>query len=347
VLSLIHNEKDSIMHRKNFVLGLCSAVVLSAVVGARPALSQTANAAAAQSYPNKPVRFIVPFSPGGLSDTVARVLGQQLNTAWGQQVVVDNRPGASGIIASELVAKSAPDGYTLLLADPQHLAINPALHAKLPYDPIKSFAPVTLAAYGPLFLAVHSGVPVNSYTELAALAKAKPGTLNYGSAGSGSIHHLSMESLKAMAGLDIVHVPYKGAAQAVPALVGEQVTVVFAALPSLAPHVKSGKAKILAVSNGKRTRLAPDVPSLNELGVRGYDFAGQIGFVAPAGTPREVIAKINADMVKILKQPAIVERMAALGIDPVGNTPEEYAQLIRTDLEKFAKAVKISGATAE
>lgn len=303
--------------------------------------------AAAQGFPSRPIRFVVPFSPGGLSDTVARLIGQQLSSTWSQQVVVDNRPGASGIIGSELVAKSPADGYTLLFADPQHLAINPAMHAKLPYDPIRDFAPVTLAAYGPLFLVAHPSVAADSLPELIRLAKAKPGQLSYGSAGSGSIHHLTMESLKAALGLDIIHVPYKGAAQAVPALVSGQVALTFSALPSLAPQVKAGKAKILAVSTGVRSPLAPEVSSIAELAVPGFDFAGQIGIVAPAATPREVIARLNTDIAAVLKQPAFVTRLAGLGIDPVGNSPEEFAAIIRADMEKYARAVKLSGAHAE
>lgn len=323
---------------------LCRLALLTALCCSVAVQAQSASTG---TYPQRPVKLIVPFSPGGLSDTLARLLAQPLSVALGQQVLVENRPGAGGIVATELVAKSPADGYTLLLADPQHLAINPALHSKLPYDAIRDFEPITLAAYGPLFLAVHSAVAANNFAEFTALAKARPGKLSYGSAGSGSIHHLSMESLKAAAGLDIVHVPFKGAAQAMPALVGAQVDVVFAAYPSLAPQVKAGKVRILAVSTGKRTRLAPEVPTLAELGVRGYDFAGQIGLVAPAGTPREVIARLHGEIVKALRQPELIERMTALGIDPVGNTPEDYARLIRTDLEKFARAVKISGAVAE
>lgn len=306
-----------------------------------------AQSAAAQGFPSKPVKFVVPFSPGGLSDTVARLIGQQLSAIWGHQVVVDNRPGASGILGSELVAKSPADGYSVLFADPQHLAINPAMYSKLPYDALRDFAPVTLAAYGPLFLVAHPTVAADSLPELIRLAKAQPGQLAYGSAGSGSVHHLTMESLKAALGLDLVHVPYKGAAQAVPALVSGQVALTFSALPSLSSHVKAGKAKILAVSTGVRSPLAPEVPTIAELAVPGFDFAGQIGIVAPAATPREVIAKLNTDIVAVLKQPAIVGKMAGLGIDPVGSSPEEFAAIIRTDIEKYARAVKLSGARAE
>jgi len=317
---------------------------LYAASALQPAAAQSTTA---QGFPSKPVKFVVPFSPGGLSDTVARLIGQQLSSTWGHQVVVDNRPGASGIIASELVAKSPADGYTLLFADPQHLAINPAMHTKLPYDPIRDFAPVTLAAYGPLFLVAHPAVAADSLPELIRLAKANPGRLAYGSAGSGSIHHLTMESLKAALGLDIVHVPYKGAAQAVPALVSGQVALTFSALPSLAPQVKAGKAKFLAVSTGRRSPLAPEVPTIAELAVPGFDFAGQIGIVAPAATPRDVIARLNTDIATVLRQAAIVAKMAGLGIDPVGNSPEEFAAIIRADTEKYARAVKLSGARAE
>lgn len=322
-------------------------VAIAALCASSTLQPAAAQSGAAQDFPTKPVRFIVPFSPGGLSDTVARLIGQQLSSTWSHPVVVDNRPGASGIIASELVAKSPADGYTLLIADPQHLAINPAMYSKLPYNPIRDFAPVTLAAYGPLFLVAHPAVEADSLPELIRLAKAKPGQLAYGSAGSGSVHHLTMESLKASLGLDIVHVPYKGAAQAVPALVSGQVALTFSALPSLAPHVKAGKAKILAVSTGMRSPLAPEVPTIAELAIPGFDFAGQIGIVTPAATPRDVIARLNTDIVKVLKQPTIVAKMAGLGIDPVGNSPGEFAAIIRADTEKYARAVKLSGAHAD
>ena len=245
---------------------LCRLLWISALcccisVQAQPAPSPVPSPASSTAYPQRPVKLIVPFSPGGLSDTLARLLAQPLSASLGQQVLVENRPGAGGIVATELVAKSPADGHTLLLADPQHLAINPALHSKLPYDAIRDFEPITLAAYGPLFLAVHGAVAANNFAEFAALAKARPGKLSYGSAGSGSIHHLSMESLKATAGLDIVHVPFKGAAQAMPALVGAQVDVVFAAYPSLAPQVKAGKVRILAAPVRDRLRTPhPPVP---------------------------------------------------------------------------------------
>lgn len=311
-----------------------------AALGAGHAQAQSS---AAQGFPSKPIRFVVPYPPGGLSDTVARLIGQQLSAGLGQQVVVDNRPGSSGIAATELVARSAPDGHMLLFVDPQNMAINPAVYSKLPYDPQKDFAPITLAAYSPLFLVVHSSVPANTFAEFVALARARPGELNYGSGGPGSIHHLTSESLNAALGLNIVHVPYKGAAQAVPALIGGQVSVVIASLPALAPHVKSGRARILAVSTGTRSRLAPEVPTIAELGVPGFDFVGQIGIVAPAATPREIVARLNAEIVKALRQPEMVEKMAGLGIEPVGNSPQEFAEKIRSDIDRFARAVKISG----
>jgi tripartite-type tricarboxylate transporter receptor subunit TctC len=328
----------------SFLLRACVACAAFLFLGTTPANAQPGGS---PGYPNKPIRFVVPYPPGGLSDTVARLLGQQLSGSFGQQVVIDNRPGSAGIAATELVARSAPDGYALLFVDPQQMGINPALYSKLPYDPQKDFTPVTLAAYSPMFLVVHAGVAANTFAELVALARAKPGELNYGSGGPGSIHHLTTESLKAALGLDIVHVPYKGAAQAVPALVGGQVSLVFASLPALLPHVKAGRARILAVSTGTRSRLAPEVPTIAELGVPGFDFVGQIGIVAPAGTPRDIVAKLNAEIVKVLRQPGMMERLAGLGIEPVGSKPEEFAEKIRSDIDRFAKAVAISGMKAD
>ena len=228
-----------------------------------------------------------------------------------------------------------------------HLAINPAIFSKLPYDPVKDFAPVTLAAYGPLILVVHPSLQANSLAELIALAKSKPGAINYGSSGTGSIHHLAMESLRSALGLDMIHVPFKGGGQSVPALIGGQVTVMFSALPLIIAHVKSGRARVLAVSTARRSQQAPEVPTVSELAVPGFDFAAQIAFVAPAGTPRDVISRLNGDIVKVLKQPEVAQKMIALGIDPVGSTPEELAAVIRTDLQKFARAVKLSGTKVE
>lgn len=301
----------------------------------------------AQHWPAKPVRMVVPYAAGGLPDTMTRTLALQLGEALGQQIVVDNRPGAGGIAGSELVAKSAPDGYTLLVADVGQVAINPHLYARLPYDPQKDFTAVSLVGTSSLFLVVHGSIPAASFAELVALAKAGPGKLNYGSSGNGSIHHLATEVLKASLGLDIVHVPYKGTGQAVPALLGGQVSLLFSALPSIEAHVKAGKLRLLAVSTAKRSPEAPAVPAIAELGVPGYDFAPEIGIVAPAATPEAIVQKLSAEIARAARHPDTVQRFAPLGIDPVGSTPRAYAAVIRASYEKYARAVKISGARAD
>jgi tripartite-type tricarboxylate transporter receptor subunit TctC len=259
-------------------------------------------------------------------------------------VTVENRGGAGGIPGTEAAARAAPDGYTFLVADVGQVAINPFLYAKLSYDPAKDFAPVSLIATANLFLVANAGVPAKDFAELVALAKAQPGKLNYGSSGIGSIHHLATESLKAALGLDIVHVPYKGTGESVPAMVGGQVALVYSSLPSIASHVKAGRVKVLAVSTVKRSPSAPDVPTVAELGVPGYDFAPEIGLLAPAGTPPAIVARMSQEVAKALKSPEVGQRFAQLDIEPVGSTPAEYAARIRAASEKYAQAVKVSGA---
>jgi len=306
-----------------------------------------AGSARAQSkYPEKTVRVYVGYPPGGLPDTIARMVGQKLGDQWGQQMIVENRPSANGILAAELTAKAAPDGYTLVITDSSTTAINPLIYAKLPYS-VKDFAPVSLVARAPLFLAVHRSVAANSLTELLAMAKAQPGKLTYGSSGIGSIHHLSMEYLKSVLGLDIVHVPYKGTGQSVPALVGGQVPMVFSAYPSLASHARAGTVRLLAANSEKRSALAPDVPTIAEIAIPKYDFAPPIGLLAPAGTPRDVINRIAADIAAVVKQPDVAARMAGLGIDPVGGSAEDWAAQLRADTERYALAVKAAGLKAE
>jgi tripartite-type tricarboxylate transporter receptor subunit TctC len=303
--------------------------------------------ALAQAWPAKPLRLVVPYAAGGLPDTMARLLGQQLAPLLGQNVVIDNRSGASGIAGSELVAKSPADGYTLLVADVGQVAINPHLYAKLPYDPQKDFTAVSLVGTSVLFLVANASVPANSFAELVALARARPGQLNYGSSGNGSIHHLATESLKAALGLDIVHVPYKGTGQAVPALLGGQVSLLFSAPPSIEAQVKAGRVKLLAVSTPKRSPEAPEVPSIAELGVPGYDFTPEIGIVAPAATPEAVLRRLAAAIAVAVQHPDTVQRFAQLAIVPVGSSPEAYAAVIRASYEKYGRAVKLSGARAE
>src|SRR5919108_2574316 len=301
-------------------------------------------AAIAQEYPNRPVRVIVPYAAGGLPDTMARLVGQKMGETLGQQMVIENRGGAGGIVGTTEVGKAAPDGYTLLVADVGQIAINPHLFSKLPYQPLKDLAPVSLIGTSPLYLVAHPSVPVNSLKDLVALAKKEPGKLNYGSSGVGSIHHLATEALKAGFGIDIVHVPYKGTGQSVPALLGGQVALLYSALPSIAGHLKDGKVKMLAISSAKRSPHTPDVPTVAESGIPGYDYVAEIGLLAPSGTPREIIQRLAGEMAKVVKQPEVVQRFTQLGIDAVGSTPEAYATPNKSDYEKYAKLVKASGA---
>jgi len=301
-------------------------------------------AAAQDAWPSKPVRWIVPYSAGGLPDTIARVAAQKVSESLGQPVTVENRGGAGGIPGSEAVARSAPDGYTFLIADVGQVSINQYLYAKLPYDPVKDFVPVSLIATANLFLVANAAVPVKDFGELVALAKAKPGQLNYGSSGMGSIHHLATESLKSALGLSIVHIPYKGTGQSIPALVAGDVTFAYSAMPSIAAHAKAGRVKVLAVSTAQRSPTAPDVPTVAELGVPGYDFAPNIGLVAPTGTPAAIVTRMSQEIAKALKSPEVAQRFAQLDIAPVGSTPEEYGARIRAASEKYAQAVKASGA---
>ena len=309
----------------------------------------TADAQApARTFPTKPVRVYVGYAPGGLPDTVARVVAQRLGDKWGQQVIVDNRPSANGILAGELIAKAAPDGYTLLVTDSSTTAINPALYAKLPYDAQRDFLPISLAAVAPLFLAAHSSVPANTLQEFIALAKAQPGKLTYGSSGIGSTHHLTMASLVASTGIDVVHVPYKGTGQSVPALISGQVGVVWSAFPSLSGHTKSGVIKFLAVNSAKRSVFAPNVPSVAEvIGQPGFEFAPSIGFIAPAKLPAELATLIANDVTDVVRAEDVRAQLAKVGVEAAGGTPAEYAALLKADAERYARAVKISGAKAE
>jgi tripartite-type tricarboxylate transporter receptor subunit TctC len=310
------------------------------------AVAQAVVAQGAKTYPDKSVRVIVGYSPGGLPDTIARVIGQKLAERWGQQFVVENKPGANGILGAEFVAKGVPDGYTLLMTDNSTHAIIPFLFTKLPYDADRDLIPVSLTARAPLFLAVHPSVKANSFQELIALIRAEPGKYSYGSSGIGSTHHLCMEYLKSSLNLDMTHVPYKGTGQSVPALVGGQVPMVFSGYPTLAAHAKDGRVKLLAINSLKRSALAPDVPAIAET-IPGFDFAPTFGLFAPNGTPRDIIVKIGADVAQVVKLPDIIERMKNLGIEPLGVSGDDWAPMLRADAERYAKAVKISGAKVE
>jgi tripartite-type tricarboxylate transporter receptor subunit TctC len=304
----------------------------------------TALPAFAQSYPNKPIKVVVPYAAGGLPDTMARLVGQKLGESLGQQMVIENRGGAGGIVGTNEVAKAAPDGYTLLVADVGQIAINPHLFSKLPYDPMKELMGVSLMGTSALYLVAHPSLGANDMKDLVALVRSQPGKVSYGSSGLGSIHHLAMEALKAGLKLDMVHVPYKGTGQSVPALLGGQVPLLYAALPSIESHVKAGKVKILAVSTPQRSPQTPDVPTVGESGVPGYDFVAEIGMLAPAGTPAEIVSKLAAEVQKAVKQPDVAARFKQLGIDPVGSTPDAYDALNRANYGKYEKVVKASGA---
>jgi tripartite-type tricarboxylate transporter receptor subunit TctC len=306
-----------------------------------------ASSAAAQGYPRQPIRMVVPYAAGGLPDTMTRIVGLRASEQLGQQIVVENRGGAGGIGGTEAVAKAAPDGYTLLVADVGQVAINPFIFSRLPYDPQKDLVPVTLLGTTALYLTLNETVPANTFRELVAYIKANPGKVNYGSSGQGSIHHLATEALRVAFGLQIVHVPYKGMGQAVPALLGGQVSMLFSALPAIESHRKAGKVKLVAVSSARRSAQAPEVPAVAELGVPGYDFAPEIGVLAPAGTPAAIVQKISAELASAVRHPDTAKRFLQLGIDPVGSTPQEYAAVIRASVERYREVVRVSGVRAE
>ena len=305
-----------------------------------------ATSAFAQSYPSKPIKIVVPYPPGGFNDTLGRTLAAKFTEAWGQPAVVENKPGANTLIGSDFVAKSPPDGYTLLVvAFP--FAVTPSLIRNMPYDTLKDFAPVVLAAQSPNLLVVNPSLPVKSVGELIALAKAKPNSLSYASTGNGSSNHISMELFKSLAGVQIVHIPYKGSAPAVTDLLGGQVHLMFDNVPNVLPHVKAGKLVALGQTGTKRSPLIADVPTVAEAGVPGYEVTVWFGLVAPAGTPREVVQKLNAETVRILAMPDVRERFLAQGVEPVGSTPEQFGEHIRTQMAKWAKVVADAGVKAE
>lgn len=307
----------------------------------------TALGVGAQPYPSKPIKFVVPFTPGGSNDVLARVIGEKLSAAWGQPVIVENRPGAAGNIGAEVVAKAPPDGYTFLVAANNILAINPSLLANVPFDPVKSFAPVTLIGTVPVVLVVHPSVPAGSAKELIALAKTKPGSLSYASSGSGSPQHLAGEMFKSMAGIDVVHVPYKGAGPAVADLIGGQVQMLVGPVNSVLPHIKAGKLKALGAGTAKRIPALPDVPTIAESAVPGYETDIWISLVAPVGTPSEIVARMNAEIGRIFQMPDVREKLAAQGIEPVTSSPERLASLITSDLERWAKVIRSANIKAE
>jgi tripartite-type tricarboxylate transporter receptor subunit TctC len=311
------------------------------------ALSCGAVLAQGTAYPTKPVRLVVPFPPAGTTDIIARAAAQKLSEAWGQQVVVDNRPGAAGNIGSELVSKAAPDGYTLEMGTVGTHAINPSLYAKMPYDHVRDFVPIVLVAGVPNVLVVNPSLPVNSVQELIAYAKANPGKINFASSGSGTSIHLSGEMFRTITGVDITHVPYKGSAPALTDLMGGQVQIMFDNLPSSLAFIKAGKLKALAVTSATRATALPDVPTMVEAGVPGFEASSWFGMLAPAGTPREIVNKVNADVNKWLSSPEAKEKLAQQGAIAAGGTPEDFANHIAAETAKWAKVVKASGAKVD
>ena len=297
-------------------------------------------------YPDKPIRLIVTYPPGGGSDLIARAVGQKLTEAWKQQVVIDNRAGAGGIIGTEIAARAQPDGYTLLLGASSGLVLNPLLNGKLSYDTFRDFAPVSLLVIGPQLLVTHPSVPANSVKELVALAKSNPGKLNYASVGQGSPNHLGMELLKSMTATDMVHVPYKGSA-AITELLGGQVQVMFNSIPPLLPHVKTGKLKAIGVGSTQRSKAVPAVPTVAEAGVPGFENVTWFAMLAPARTSRDVVTKLNKEIGRILTQAEMADRFLALGVDPRVSTPEELTKFMRLEAERWGRVVKATGIKVE
>jgi tripartite-type tricarboxylate transporter receptor subunit TctC len=298
----------------------------------------------ASAYPNKAIRIIVPFPPGGAVDILGRAIGAKLSEQLGQPVTIDNRPGAGGALGGEAAARSAADGYTLLMGSTTTMSINQYLYAKLPYDPARDFVPVTLVAFVPHMLVVGPSVPVQNLREFIAYAKANPGKLNYASAGNGTPHHIAAEMFKQMTGTDLVHIPYKGTGPAVTDIVGGQVSFMSVEMLAAMPMVSAGKMRALGVATPRRNPGAPDVPTIAEAGLPGFEVTSWYGVVAPAGTPREVTTKLAAEIAKAVASADFRERLAGMGATPVGNTPEEFGVFMRRESEKWEKAVKASGA---
>jgi tripartite-type tricarboxylate transporter receptor subunit TctC len=320
---------------------------MAALVGIAALALAAPSGAQAPAYPTKPIRLVVPFPPGGATDILAREVSKHLTETWGQSVVVDNRPGAGGNIGTELVAKAAPDGYTLEMGTVGTHAINASLYAKMPFDHVKDFAPVILVAGVPNVLVVNPSVRVNSVQELIAYAKANPGKLNFASSGPGTSIHLSGELFKVMAGVQMTHVPYKGSAPALQDLLGGQVQLMFDNLPPSLPQIKAGKLRALAVTSATRAPALPDVPTIAESGLPGFEASSWFGILAPAGTPPAIIAKMNMEVAKWLASPEGKEKLVAIGANGAGGSPEDFARHIQAETAKWAKVVKESGAKVD
>ena len=296
-----------------------------------------------QAYPTKPIRILIAQAPGSATDNISRTLTAKLSQSLGQQFVIEARPGAGGTIGTEAAARAPADGYTLFMANNSTHGANPAVYRKLPYDAVKDFAPITLVATTPYVLTVHPSLPVKTVKELIALAKARPGELNYGSAGNGSTHHLSGELLKTMAKIDMVHVPYKGTTPAITALMSGEVTVVFFTVVGVTPHIRSGKARGLAVTTPKRARMLPELPTMAEAGLPGFEITSWFGLLAPAGAPAAIVSRLNAESVKAMAHPDVISALNKMGFDPEPGTPEHFADHIKREIDKFTKLAKATG----
>jgi tripartite-type tricarboxylate transporter receptor subunit TctC len=317
------------------LLKRCIVLALAALSG-----FAAAGGALAQPYPNRPIRFVIPYPPGGASDVTARTLGAKLSESLGQPVVIENRPGANGIIALENVAKSPPDGYTLLMANLGPNAINAAVYSKLPYDSIKDFTPVILTTLVPQILVVNSALPVASVRELIAMAKAQPGKITFASAGNGASNHLSGELFRSMAGIDIAHVPYKGDTPAMTDVIAGQVAMMFPTAIAATPHVKGGRLRALAVSSKKRVGSLPELPTVDEAGLPGFEAVSWGGVMGPGGMPHDIINKLNAEFTRILKLPEVSEKLSGLGAEIVAGTPEEFASYLQAEIAKWGKVAR-------
>lgn len=305
------------------------------------------SAAANAQYPARPIRLVVPFPAGGPTDIVGRTISQKLSEALGQTIIIDNRAGAGGVIGTEHVAKAPPDGYTLLVGTIGGLAVAMSLYPNRGYDTLRDFAPVTQAVTVTNILVVHPSLPVKSVRDLLALARAKPGTLNYASSGSGTVTHLAGELLKTLARVNIVHIPFKGGAPALTALMSGEVEMSFENSLIIVPHIKAGRARAIAVTGAQRSKLMPDLPTIAEGGLPGYNASGWYGFVAPAAVPKDIVARLAADIARVLRMPDVVERLSGQGAEPVGGTPEQFGAFIRTEIDKWTRLVKTANMKAD
>ncbi len=329
------SPRNVISTKRRLMLGACvAALSLPLLVHAQ---------APGTAFPTKPVRVIVPFSAGSAIDVNARLIGARLAEKWGQQVVVDNRVGANSIIGMEAGARAAPDGYTIVMGNDAALAVNPALQPKLPYDPIKDFAPIALIGSNSVLLVVHPSVPVTNVKELIAYAGERKGELNYGSGGNGSAQHIAMEMFASMTGARMTHVPYKGVIPAMNDVIAGQIPVMFVGTPGALPHVRAGKLRALAIGSTKRSAVAPEVPTVAEAGVAGYGYAAWVGYLAPAGTPASIVAKLNADIVEAMGAAEVRDKLNAVGFEIQTGTPDEFQRIITRDIERFGKLMRDAG----